>query len=91
MQPTLSLVANSCVDQHGNIVGSAFTPTDELGLVQTAGVLTAEQIMKKHKLDTKNFEKIKNQVQQTKLLDALFSWPDGMHYDVLLYLVAFCR
>ena len=72
-----------------SIIGSFFTA--DAGKVLAAGVLTPEQIMKLHGLTPRKYHAIEDQVRKAKVLDALFSWPTGPHYDTLLYLVAASR
>jgi hypothetical protein len=70
--------------------GSFFTPADGVGDVTVAGVLTRAQIAQKHRLTAKDLVKIENKLRRTKVNDALFSWPQGPYYDLLLNLIAFC-
>lgn len=91
MQVQRLTVDHPCVDEHGVIVGSGFCADEKLGPVQVAAVLSKTQIMQKHGLTSAEFDKIRKQVQSTKVLDALFHWPDGVRYDVLMYLVATAR
>jgi hypothetical protein len=80
----------TCCNHEGNPLGTFLPENHDLGGVETAAVLTYGQILKKHNLTTKEFEKLQNQVHKAKVLDALFSWPDGPRYDILMYLVARC-
>jgi hypothetical protein len=84
-------VNQPCLDEHGVIVGSGFSEDAQLGPVQAAGVLNMQQIMRKHNLTLADYYRIKKQVQSTRVLDAMFRWPDGPRYDILLYLIANCR
>ncbi len=83
------LLDSPTTDSSGSILGSFFTA--DAGKVLAAGVLTPEQIMKRHGLTPKEYGAIENQVRKAKVLDALFSWPTGPRYDTLLYLVAASR
>jgi hypothetical protein len=84
------VVTKPCLNVDGNILGSHFTDEDDLGEVETAAVLTWGQIMKKYGLTTRKFERLEKQVLGKRLDQALFSWPQGVRYDILMYRVARC-
>jgi hypothetical protein len=85
------VVTKPCTQLDGNILGSFFTEEHQLGEVETAAVLSCGQIMKKHRLTARQFAQMEAQVMGKCLTDALFSWPDGPRYDIILYRVARCR
>ncbi len=79
-----------CVRPDGNIHGSDFRPEETLGRVLVAGVLTVEQIRKRYNLSVQEYVDIEGQVLSARVLDALFAWPQGPRYDILLHRVANC-
>jgi len=85
------VVTECCVDHNGNLLGSAIKETDGMGEVEVAAVLTYSQICKKHHLTSTEFERITRRLRRTQLRDALFHWPNGPYYDILLHDVARCR
>lgn len=75
---------------NGGFVGSFFKPRDFQSVV-AAGALTRKQIRAKHNLTLEEMNAIIKKVHRARLLDALFSWPDGPYYDIIMHLVAFGR
>lgn len=73
--------------KHGGVIGSVFN-SDEIGEVTAVGVLSCEQICKKHNLTLAKYQKIEQRLNRTQLSNALFLWPDGPYYDILLHRVA---
>jgi len=71
-------------------VGSFFD-AKILGNVRAAGVLSHQQILQKYNITPKEYRAIVERLNNTTVLDALFSWPDGRFYDILLHMVAHCR
>jgi hypothetical protein len=80
-------------DANGSVLGSFFTPelVATAGKVTAAGVLSPSQIRAAHGLTPREYEQIEKQVLKAKVLDALFSWPQGPRYDILGYRWATCR
>ena len=72
--------------ESGCIVGSHFT-----GNTIAAGVLTPDQIKSKYGLSGNDLERLKRQLYRSSVLDALYHFPDGPAYDLLLWLVATTR
>jgi hypothetical protein len=73
------------------IIGS-FVPAETPGShVHSVRVLSRLGIMAKHNLTPREFESIKKELYNIKLLDILFSYPDGPRYDIALNLIATSR
>ena len=66
----------------------AGTPASQFN---SASVLTDEGIMAKHTITREELLKIEEELKKAKLLDILFSYPDGPCYDILLNMVATTR
>lgn len=64
------------------------TPKDHVFRVP---VYTVEGICAKHKINGKQFEKLRREVSNKKLSTNLLMYPDGPQYDILLFLVATTR
>ena len=87
------LLDAQCCDANGNVFGSAFAPelVAAAGKVMAAAVLSPAQIMAEHGLSPKEYERIEKQVLKATVLDALFHWPQGPHFDILGFRWAACR
>lgn len=74
------------------MIGSFIPPELSGDCVESAKLLSAQGIMKKHKLTRREFEKMRMELYDERLSDILFlSDPDGPRYDITLYLVATSR
>lgn len=71
--------------------GSAIPVGTPEGHYTSVPVLTKEGIMQKHGLTLQAFGKIQGELNQQKLRDILFHYPDGPRYDIALYLIAYSR
>ena len=90
LMPEVIFTDRPLLNETNNLHGSFFKESDNIGRVRCAAVLSYEQICKKHNLNCTQFFKLAKQIHKTKVLNALFNWPDGPRYDILLYLVANC-
>jgi hypothetical protein len=70
-------------DEGAGPIGSFFK-VEETGKVLAVGVLSREQIRKKHNITPKEYHEMEQRLHGMKLLDILFSFPDGPYYDILL-------
>jgi hypothetical protein len=87
------LLDSRLTDTNGVVCGSFFTPelVAAAGKVMAAAVLNPAQIRAAHGLSPKEYAQIEKHVLKTRLLDALFAWPQGPRYDILGYRWATCR
>jgi hypothetical protein len=69
-----------------NPIGSFFK-VEETGKVLAVGVLSREQIRKKHNITPNQYRQMENRLNKMKLMDILFSFPEGPYYDILLHRV----
>jgi len=75
------------LDENNNHFGSCFQGIT----VRAAGILTPAQIIAQHDLTPTEYYNIEKQILKMKLLDILFSFPQGPRYDALGHLWATCR
>ena len=71
-------------------IGSFFK-VEETGTVLAVGVLSRNQIREKHNLTAAQYREMEDRLNKKRLLDSLFSFPDGPYYDILLHRVAYSR
>ena len=54
-------------------------------------ILTPEQTCAKYRISFSEYTKLTREIYRTRVLDALYSFPDGVRRDILLYLVLSSR
>ena len=82
----MTILTKPAADEHGRFLGSFFN-----GVALAAGVLTPEQIVRKYDITVAELDRIMEDLRGMTVLDALFSYPDGPRYDLLLWMVASSR